>query len=79
MPPEIFLSNILEELLDFPEKVLIDKSVDEFWTLLYITVDKRDLPLLIWSWGKTIDSLRTLLRSYWFKRKIRLNLKIRED
>ena len=78
MPPEIFLSNILEEILDNPENIKIKKIVDELWVLLEIEVKKSDISSLIWKDWKTINSLKHLIRIYWFKRKERINLKIIE-
>lgn len=79
MPPEVFLQNILEEILDKPEDIKIIKWIDEFWVLLSIIVNKKDLPLLIGKKGDTINSLRNIIRTFWFKRKLRINLKIVEN
>lgn len=78
MPPEVFLSNILEEILDNPENIKINKITDELWILLEIEVKKSDISSLIWKDWKTINSLKHLIRAYWFKRKERINLKIIE-
>jgi len=79
MPPEVFLLNILEEILNDKNRISIQKDIDEFWILLSISVKKSDLPLLIGKWWKTIDSIRHILRVYWFSRNQRINLKIIES
>jgi predicted RNA-binding protein YlqC (UPF0109 family) len=57
----------------------ITQKEDELGTLLMLKVDPSDMGSIIGKWGKTIDSIRTVLRVFGTKAGIRLNLRIVED
>jgi predicted RNA-binding protein YlqC (UPF0109 family) len=44
--------------------------------LLTLKVNKDDMGVIIWKWGNTINSIRSLLRLFWMKIDKRLNLKV---
>lgn len=62
-----------------PDLVEITEKQDELWTLLSLRVDPSDMWSIIWRWGKTVDSIRTVLRVFGTKAGIRLTLRIIED
>lgn len=74
-----FLSSILREILNNPESIKITKTDDMFWTLLEIEVAKEDLAILIWTKGRTIESIRTIMRAFSAKNGKRVNVKIIEN
>lgn len=71
-----FLKYIVENLVENKDDIVIEKSDDEFGTLLSLQVNKDDMGIIIWKWGKTITSLRTILRLLWLKLDKKINLKV---
>ena len=74
-----FLHFIVAALVVHVDAIEIVEKQDELWTLLALRIDSSDMGSLIGKSGKTIDSIRTVLRVYGSKAWIRLNLKIIED
>ena len=74
-----FLQNILEVLVDHPESIEISEKQDELGTLLSLKVAPEDMGIIIGRGGKTIDSLRTVIRVFGSKSDTRMNLRIIED
>ena len=71
-----FLQFIVENLVEKKDEIVIEKIEDELWILLTLKVNKEDMWIIIWKWGNTINSIRTLLRLFWMKMEKRLNLKV---
>ena len=74
-----FLKCIVEALTINTSAIEITEKQDELGTLLSLRIDPTDMGSLIGRGGKTIDSIRTVLRVYGAKHGIRLNLRIIED
>lgn len=74
-----FLRFIISALVVKTEAIEITEKQDELWTLLTLRVDPSDMGSLIGRGGKTIDSIRTVLRVFGSKAGIRLNIRILED
>lgn len=74
-----FLQNIIEILVDHPESIEINEKQDELGTLLSLKVATEDMGTIIGRGGKTIDSLRTVIRVFGSKSGARMNLRIIED
>lgn len=74
-----FLQNIIEILVDHPESIEINEKQDELGTLLSLKVAPEDMGTIIGRGGKTIDSLRTVIRVFGSKSGARMNLRIIED
>jgi predicted RNA-binding protein YlqC (UPF0109 family) len=74
-----FLKCIVEALVINTSAIEITEKQDELGTLLSLRIDPTDMGSLIGRGGKTIDSIRTVLRVYGAKHWIRLNLRIIED
>lgn len=79
MDAKLFLKNLIESLVDHPEKIEIEEKHDELWTLLSLKVAPEDMGIIIGRGGKTIDSLRTIVRIFGSKSSERVNLRIIED
>jgi predicted RNA-binding protein YlqC (UPF0109 family) len=75
-PELVFLDFVVKHLVEYPEDVRIDKTVDERGVLLELTVNKSDLGRVIGKKGATAQSLRTLLRALGAKNNARYNLKV---
>ena len=73
-----FIEYIIKELVDAPDKVKIDRTIDERGVLLTLTVDPMDMGKVIGKGGNTAKAVRTLLRVLGAKTNSRINLKIKE-
>lgn len=71
-----FLHYIIENIVDNVEAINIEKTEDELWILLTLSVDKNDMWSIIWKWWNNINSIRSILRLYWVKINKRVNLKV---
>jgi len=74
-----YLRFIITALVVQVDAIEITEKQDELGTLLSLRVAPSDMGSLIGRGGKTIDSIRTVLRVYGAKAWIRLNLRIIED
>jgi predicted RNA-binding protein YlqC (UPF0109 family) len=73
-----FLDYVIKALVDHPEDVAINRSVDEMGVLLTLTVNSDDMGKIIGRDGNIAKALRTLLRVVGMKHNARVNLKINE-
>lgn len=71
-----FIEYIVKSLVGNPDKVIVERRIDEKGVLLELTVDPEDLGRVIGKRGSTAQSLRTLLRALGTKNDARYNLKI---
>ena len=71
-----FVEYIVKTLVNSPDKVKVDRSVDEKGVLLSLEVDPEDVGRVIGRRGATAQSIRTLLRALGTKNDARYNLKI---
>lgn len=73
-----FLDYVVKALVDHPEDVKIDRTVDEMGVLITMTVNSADMGKIIGRQGNTAKAIRTLLRVIGMKNNARVNLKINE-
>lgn len=73
-----FLEYVVGAIVDKPEAVSINRTVDERGVLLELTVDPEDMGKIIGKAGATAKAIRTLLRVMGAKHDARFNLKIIE-
>ena len=73
-----FLEYVIKGLVDNPDKVVINRTVDEMGVLLTLSVDPIDMGKVIGRSGNTAKAIRTLLRVVGMKNNARVNLKINE-
>lgn len=71
-----FVEYIVKTLVNNPDKVKIDRTIDEKGVLLSLEVDPEDVGRIIGRRGATAQSVRTLLRALGTKNDARYNLKI---
>lgn len=71
-----FVEYIVKTLVNNPEKVSVERSIDERGVLLSLSVDPEDIGRVIGRRGSTAQSIRTLLRALGTKNDARYNLKI---
>lgn len=73
-----FLEYVVTSLVDNPDDVKIQRSVDEMGVLLTLSVNKDDMGKIIGRSGATAKAIRTILRVVGMKNEARVNLKIEE-
>ena len=71
-----FVEYIVKTLVNNPDKVVVDREIDERGVLLSLSVDPEDVGRVIGKRGATAQSIRTLLRVLGTKNGARYNLKI---
>lgn len=75
---EKFLRDTLVAIVEFPEEIKVERTVDEMGVLLSLSVAKEDMGRVIGRAGNTAASIRTLLRVVGMTNQARVNLKINE-
>lgn len=73
-----FLEFVIKGLVDHPEDVKINRTVDEMGVLLTLDLNAEDMGKVIGRSGNTAKAIRTLLRVVGMKNNARVNLKINE-
>ena len=73
-----FVEMVVRELVDNPDKVKVERKVDEMGVLITLAVDPTDMGKIIGKEGRTAKAIRTLLRVLGAKNNSRVNLKIDE-
>ena len=75
---QVFLEYVVKALVDNPNDVKIERTVDEMGVLITLTVNPADMGKIIGRMGNTAKAIRTLLRIIGMKNNARVNLKINE-
>ena len=75
---QAFLEFVVKGLVDNPDSVHINRTVDEMGVLLTLDVHPDDMGKVIGRSGNTAKAIRTLLRVVGMKNEARVNLKINE-
>lgn len=73
-----FLESTVKALVDNPDDVKIERTVDEMGVLLTLSVSPEDMGKIIGRQGNTAKAIRILLRVVGMKNNARVNLKINE-
>jgi uncharacterized protein len=73
-----FVEYIIKALVDNPDDVRTDRTVDEMGVLITLHINPADMGQVIGRMGQTAKAVRTLLRVVGAKHKARVNLKIDE-
>ena len=73
-----FLEYVVKMLVDNPDAVKVNRTVDEMGVLLTLDVHSDDMGKIIGRSGNTAKAIRTLLRVVGMKNNARVNLKINE-
>jgi len=74
-----FVEYIVKTLVNNPDKVVVERKIDEKGVLLSLTVDPEDVGRVIGRRGMTAQAIRVLLRALGTKQDARYNLKIMND
>lgn len=73
-----FVEYVVKALVDNPDKVKVERTVDEMGVLITLDVDPSDMGQIIGRQGQTAKAIRTLLKVVGAKNNARVNLKISE-
>jgi predicted RNA-binding protein YlqC (UPF0109 family) len=73
-----FLEYIVKSIVDNPDDVKIERTIDEKGVLITLSVNPKDMGMVIGRQGSTAKAIRTLLRVVGAKSDARVNLKIEE-
>lgn len=73
-----FVEYVVKSLVDQPDDVKAERTVDEMGVLITLKVNPADLGQVIGRQGQTAKAIRTLLRVVGAKNHARVNLKIYE-
>lgn len=71
-----FLEYILKAIVDFPEQVVVHRTIDELGVLLTVELAAQDMGTVIGKNGQTANALRMLLRVIGAKTNAHINMKI---
>lgn len=70
------LQTILEAIVASPDKLAIERTVDEMGVLLKVKVDDQDAGAVIGKEGGTIAAIRKLMGVFGRKNNARINIKL---
>lgn len=73
-----FVYYIVKSIVDNPNDVLVERSVDEMGVLITLKVHPNDMGYVIGKAGSTAKAIRVLLRIMGARNNARVNLKILE-
>lgn len=73
-----FLQYLVQSIVDHPDDVSIERTVDDMGVLLRLKVHKDDMGQVVGRQGATAKAIRSLLRIVGIKHSARVNLKIEE-
>jgi uncharacterized protein len=73
-----FVDFVVKALVDTPDAVKTNRTIDERGVLITLDVDAKDMGMVIGREGATAKAIRTLLRVVGAKNNARVNLKINE-
>lgn len=73
-----FLEYVVKAIVGNPDKVSVERTVDEMGVLLTLKTDPSDMGYIIGRRGQTAQAIRTLLKIVGAKNQARVNLKIYE-
>lgn len=73
-----FVEYVVKAIVDNPDKVQVERKVDEMGVLIELTVAPEDMGKIIGKEGQTAKAIRTLLRVLGAQINARINLKIIE-
>ena len=73
-----FVDFVVQAIVDNPDKVKSERTIDEMGVLITLNVDPADMGQVIGRAGQTAKAIRTLLKVVGAKNNARVNLKINE-
>ena len=78
MSDQEYVESIVKPIVDNPDEVVTNRTLDERGVLIQLTVNRADMGKVIGKEGRTAKSIRSLLRVFGARSNARINLKIVE-
>lgn len=78
MSPNEFVEMIVKAIVEHPDDVKTEKTVDDRGVLISLMLNPEDMGKIIGKGGRTVNSIRKLLHVFGAKTDERINLKIFE-
>mgnify|MGYP001604236679 CR=1 FL=1 len=75
---QAFLEYLIKAMVDHPDDVKVERTIDERGVLLTLKVNPQDMGQVVGRQGMTAKSIRSLLRIVGIKNNARVNLKFEE-
>lgn len=75
-PIKDLLESILKALVENPDKVKVEKKVDELGVLLTVKVADGDAGMVIGRQGKIIQAIRIVIEAMGMRKRARINIKL---
>ncbi len=75
---QAFVQYVLQAIVDHPDEVKVDRTIDEMGVLISVSVNPEDMGKVIGKSGQTAKAVRTLLKVVGAKNDARVNMKIIE-
>lgn len=75
---QLFIEYIVKAIVDMPEKVRTERTIDERGVLITLFVDPSDMGKVIGKEGRTAKAIRALLKVLGAKNQARVTMKIVE-
>jgi len=72
------LEKILENLVNNPQEVKVNRMIDEMGVLLKVKIHPQDMGLVIGRKGENIKAIKTIIKAIGTKNHARVNIKILE-
>lgn len=73
-----FLKNLVQEVVDNPDKVHVDQEIDKQGTKLTLSVDPADMGKVVGAKGRMATALRTIMHAYGGQHEARISVIIDE-
>lgn len=70
------LEQMIKAFVDEPEKVVVERKVDEMGVLLLVKLDEKDAGLVIGKSGRTITAIKEIMWAIGKKNNARYNIKL---
>ncbi len=74
-----FIKYLVEQIVKNPADVEINETVEEGVTTFVITVNPNDMGIIIGKEGRTIRSIRNLVKAKAIKDDVHVNVTIKDD
>ena len=79
MRGEDFLLEVSRAIVNNPDDILIERTIDERGVLLMVSLNKNDVGLLIGTKGTVINSIRTLTRVIGIRSGEKISIKVNDN
>lgn len=73
-----FLTNIIQKIVDNPDKVHVEQEVDKQGVKLTLSVDPSDMGKVVGSQGRMATAIRTVMHAYGGQNQAKVSVIIQE-